>query len=131
MTHTQELGRFAEDRAAEYLLSLGWKILERNARNQFGELDIIAIDTHSEPQELVIVEVRCRTLGKTQSPLDSIGARKIRTLIRSSTEYVDHIEWLGFWRIDVIGITMTNPNDLHEWELEHVRDITAGMNISY
>ena len=122
MTQAQELGRFAEDRAAEYVLSLGWKILARNVRNQYGELDITAIDD----SELVIVEVRARTLGQIQSPLDSIGSRKLRTLVRSSMEFVNDVEWTGFWRIDVIGITITGDT----WELEHVRDITAGMNIS-
>ncbi len=129
MTKAQELGCYAEDIAAEYILSLGWKILERNARNHFGELDIIAIDTKTRPEELVIVEVRGRTIGKIQGALDSIGARKLRVLVRSSMEYVNAIEWGGFWRIDVIGITFRDREDLQGWELEHVRDITAGMNI--
>ena len=125
MTHSQELGKFAEDVAAEYVISLGWKILARNLKNKNGELDIIAIDS----QELVIIEVRCRTIGKIQSPFDSIGPRKLNTLIKSSREFIDEIEWEGFWRIDIIGIIMKEKNDLQNWELKHIKDITAGMNI--
>ena len=125
MTEAQELGRFAEDRAAEYIVSLGWKILARNVRNDYGELDIIAADGH----ELVITEVRARTVGKIQSPADSIGSRKLRTLTRSGLEFVNDIEWDGFWRIDVIGITFHDKNNINNWELEHIKDITAGMNI--
>ena len=123
MNDSYLLGQRAEDCAAEYLLSLGWKILGRNVKNKYGELDITALDD----DELVIVEVRCRTLGETQGALESVGFRKLRTLIRSSSAYVDSIEWEGFWRIDVIGITVRGKNIYDNWELEHVRDVTAGM----
>ena len=125
MTKAQELGLFAEDRAADYVLSIGWKILARNVRNKYGELDIIAID---DSNELVVIEVRCRTLGKIQSPLDSIGPRKLNILVKSSRELVDELEWDGFWRIDLIGITLNEKQDLEDWKLTHIKDITSGMD---
>ena len=131
MTKAQELGKFAEDIAAEYLISLGWKVLARNFKNKHGELDIIATDISSKPEELVIVEVRCRSVGKVQSPFDSIGPRKLRTLVQSSMEFINEIEWEGFWRIDMVGITMKSRDDPNDWELEHLRDITAGMNFLF
>lgn len=127
MTKAQELGKFSEDRAAEYLLSIGWKIIARNVKNFYGELDIVSIDT--KINELVIVEVRSRTVGKIQSPLDSIGKRKLNALIKSSREFTDEIEWENFWRIDVIGITIKNKNNFQDWTLVHIKDITSGMNI--
>ena len=109
MTRTQELGRFAEDTAAEYLVSIGWKVIKRNVRNKYGELDIVALDTNTRPIELVIVEVRGRTIGKLQAPLDTIGSWKLRTLLRASQEYIDNdLGWSSFWRIDVIGITVSD-----------------------
>lgn len=126
MTEAQELGRFAEDRAAEYILSLGWKILARNVRNKYGELDIIAVDG----KDIVIVEVRARTIGNLQGAVDTIGTRKLRTLTRSSLEFMESIEWGGFWRIDAVGITFHDKTDISNWSLEHIRDITAGMNIT-
>ncbi len=129
MTEAQILGKLAEDIAAEYVLSLGWKILARNFKLQYGELDIIATDTKSNPEEIVIVEVRCRTLGKIQSPFDSIGPKKLNALIKASREFINQIEWDGFWRIDVIGVTMKDKDNRDAWDLEHIRDITAGMNV--
>ena len=111
------------------MLSIGWKIIARNVKNFYGELDIVSIDTKINPQELVIVEVRSRTIGKIQSPLDSIGSRKLNSLVKSSREFINEIEWENFWRIDVIGITMKNKNDLKDWELTHIKDITSGLNI--
>lgn len=129
MTQAQSLGKFAEDIAAEYLISLGWKILARNYKLNHGELDIIALDTEANPEEIAVIEVRCRTLGKIQSPFDSIGPRKLRSLVKYSWEFINKIDWEGFWRIDIIGITMKEKNDSHDWELEHIRDITSSMNI--
>ena len=127
----QELGRQAEDMAAEYLVSLGWKVLARNVRNEYGELDIIAMDPDASPEELVIVEVRARTIGKMQGPVDSVGYRKLRALIRASQWYVETLEWSGFWRIDLVAITVNDKKAPGEWELEHLKDITAGRNIAY
>ena len=129
MTKAQQLGKLAEDIAADYVLSLGWKVLARNVKNQNGELDIIAIDSEEKNQELVIIEVRCRTIGKIQSPFDSIGPKKLNSLIKSSREFVDQIEWENFWRLDIIGIIMKDKNNNDDYELEHIRDITAGMNV--
>ena len=125
MNNSYALGRIAEDRAAEYIRSIGMDVIDRNVRNDYGELDITAFDVTAHPKELVIIEVRCRTLGKMQSPLESIGSRKIRTLMRASQQYVDDMNWPGFWRIDAVGITADKKKAPDEWELEHVRDITA------
>ena len=122
-TQAQELGRKAEDLAAEYVLSLGWNIIARNVRNEYGELDIIAMDPCES--ELVIVEVRARTIGKMQGPVDSVGRRKLRALVNASTCYVESLEWSGFWRIDLIGITVNSKKAPEDWELEHIRDITS------
>ena len=129
MTKAQTLGKFSEDRAAEYLLSLGWIIIARNVKIFHGELDIVAIDTKITPEELVVVEVRSRTIGKIQSPIDSVGARKLNSLIKSSREFIDEIEWQKFWRIDLIGITLKNKDDFQNWDLIHLKDITSGMNV--
>ena len=121
-TQAQELGQKAEDLAAEYVLSLGWNIIARNVRNEYGELDIVAMDTCEA--ELVIVEVRARTIGKMQSPVESVGRRKLRALVNASTYYVESLEWSGFWRIDLVGITVNSKKAPEDWELEHIRDIT-------
>ena len=126
MTRTQELGRFAEDTAAEYLVSIGWRVIARNVRNKYGELDIVALDANTRPIELVIVEVRGRTIGKLQAPLDTIGSRKLRTLLRASQEYIDNdLGWSSFWRIDVIGITVRDKYTLEISDFEHVKNITG------
>ena len=38
------IAKLGEDKACEYLKKLGFKILERNYRKTYGEIDIIALD---------------------------------------------------------------------------------------
>ena len=42
MTHNQEIGRWGETVAAQYLRMRGYEIVERNARTPAGEIDIVA-----------------------------------------------------------------------------------------
>ncbi|QCD43929.1 YraN family protein [Campylobacter mucosalis] len=53
-------GKSSEDRACEYLKTLGFRILERNFRSRFGEIDIIALD---ENDILCFVEVKASGIG--------------------------------------------------------------------
>jgi putative endonuclease len=67
------LGREGEQLAAEHLLRLGCRLLERNARTRWGEIDLIVQDG----TELVFVEVK--TLRARPRPLaPSADARTAR-----------------------------------------------------
>nr|WP_321500131.1 YraN family protein [uncultured Dethiosulfovibrio sp.] len=107
-----------EELACDYISSLRWTILARNVRFKRGELDIIAKDG----DELVVVEVRYRSVGLVMPPEASVGPVKLRKLVLAGSAYVDRIGWDGFWRIDLIAITDLNG----KLSLEHLRDITGG-----
>ena len=53
----QDIGRRAEELAAQFLRDQGLEILARNYRRRLGELDIVA----RAADVLVVAEVRCRT----------------------------------------------------------------------
>ena len=42
MTQKTELGKLGEDLACRYLVDKGYRIIERNYRKPWGELDVIA-----------------------------------------------------------------------------------------
>ena len=111
-------GALGEEVACGYLSDLCWPILARNVRLKRGELDIIAKDG----DELVVVEVRYRSVGLVMPPEESVGPRKLRKLVLAGSAYVEKIRWEGFWRIDLIAITDLNG----KLSLEHLRDITGG-----
>ena len=65
MTVTRlRIGRLAEARAAEHLVSLDYEILARNARTKYGELDLVALDRPT----LVFVEVKAIRAGSKVGP---------------------------------------------------------------
>ncbi len=69
------LGRLGEDLAREHLERLGFRVLERNYRTRFGELDLIVCDDAT----IVFVEVKTRRLGASAgSALESVSPRKQR-----------------------------------------------------
>lgn len=78
------LGAWGEDRAAEFLLARGFKILERNYRCALGEVDIIACDRKS----LIFVEVKTRSSSAFGLPQESVGVRKQQQLIRVAQWYL-------------------------------------------
>lgn len=115
-----ELGARGERDAAAWLERKGWRLLDRNIRRGHGELDISAMDG----DELVIVEVRSRSVGVMQPPELSVGPRKLRRLIKAAKKYVDSLRFGGNWRIDVVAVTYPRCGGMH---IELFRDITMGM----
>ena len=76
MNSNQSVGKYGEDRAAEFLLRLGYEILERNWRGKTGEIDIVARDRNC----LVFAEVKTRTRTGFGHPFEAITAKKIQTM---------------------------------------------------
>lgn len=96
----RQVGAAGEQRAAAYLAELGYRIVERNWRNGFGELDLIAMDG----PDLVVVEVRTLASPYHGCPEESVGPRKQRQLAHLAAAYVQQARYVGEWRIDVVAI---------------------------
>jgi putative endonuclease len=73
-----------ESLAAAFLERQGLKILERNYRCRFGEIDIVAIGGEA----LVFVEVRARRSGDYGGAAGSITATKRRRLVAAARHYL-------------------------------------------
>lgn len=81
----KKIGRQGEELAADYLLSHGLTIRERNWRCRSGELDIIAEDGDT----LVIAEVRTRrNTGTFGSAQESVTRRKSLQVRQTATAYL-------------------------------------------
>ncbi len=78
----KELGSLGEEKAAEYLLEKGHKIVSRNFQIRSGEIDIISEDG----EYLVFTEVKTRSRYYSSRPADSVDIKKIMK-IRKTAEY--------------------------------------------
>lgn len=90
-----------EDLACSYLEAKGYHILERNVHILRKEVDIVAADRGT----IVFVEVKGRRSARFGSPLEAVGGRKRRHLLRFATAYLKERElWNRSCRFDVIGV---------------------------
>jgi putative endonuclease len=75
-------GRLGENLAVKHLQSIGYKIIRRNFRLKYGEIDIVAVKDSC----LFFIEVKTRWSRKFGSPQEAVNARKL-TRIRKIAEY--------------------------------------------
>lgn len=97
------LGKKGESLAADFLNKNGYRIVENNFRNRYGEIDIIAIDGKT----LVFVEVKTKTGSKFGPPAMAVDGRKQRQLSRAALAYLTQKKLNNNpARFDVVAISM-------------------------
>ena len=113
-----DLGRVGEQLATEHLDRLGYRILERNFRTRWGELDIVAFDGRT----LAFCEVKSRRAGgRTGSPLEAVSPAKQAQVRRMAARWLVERRarpYTDALRFDAIGLTFDAANRLIS--LEHV-----------
>lgn len=91
-----------EETAAQYLSEEGYLILNRNYRNRYGEIDIVA----KKEAVYIIVEVKYRGSCRCGDALEAVDKRKQRRICRTAMHYYrEHGYGMDTpCRFDVIGI---------------------------
>ena len=98
----QRIGKNGEDMAISYLQSRGYKIIERNYKTKFGEIDIIAADG----EYIVFVEVKKRFSKEYGPPELSITRSKRLHIAKSALSYIKLKKLINRpVRFDVIALT--------------------------
>jgi putative endonuclease len=113
--HTRAQGRVGEEDAVRWLLSQGYKMVERNVVNRGGEIDVVARDAAT----LCFIEIKARSGGRYGPAIAAVGAAKQRRLSRAASLYV---ALRGLYRepcrFDVLGLDWTESG----WRYTLVRD---------
>lgn len=109
-----------ENAACEFLINKGHKILERNFRKGYGEIDIIALDNNV----LVFVEVKTRSSSKYGTPFEAIAAWKLKNIIKGAKyyKYILNPKLPDELRIDAIGV-MVRGNEV--LSIEHLENVSG------
>lgn len=121
-----DIGKLGESYSEKFLIAHGYLILQRNFHIRFGEIDIIAVDKNTIPQQLIFVEVKTRTSDLFGLPQESITYQKREKMLKtalhfmnSSTQNLPHI-----WRMDAIAVKLTK--NLQVTEIKHFKNILDG-----
>ncbi len=101
-----EKGKIGEDVACGYLQEKGLKLLKRNYRTPYGEIDLIMRDGNV----LVFVEVKYRTSDHWGDPLESVNRRKQYKIQSVADHYLYCYGTNSLCRFDVVGILKDEIN---------------------
>lgn len=114
MSERNETGRKGEEEGQLYLKKKGFTILHTNWRWHHYELDIVAtIDA-----ELVIVEVKTRSVDFLISPEDAIDRKKIKRIVAAADAYARYFNIDLPVRFDIITVIRNNDN----YRIDHIED---------
>lgn len=103
-----ELGRRAEGVAAEYLIKKGHRVVDRNWRNRFCEIDLVTSDRFGS---IHFVEVKYRKSSNYGSGFDYINHDKIVRMRRAALMWLSEHRGVRDFQIDVMAVEgdLQNP----------------------
>lgn len=111
--NTKQIGNLGEQLAAEYLLSKGYDILDKNYRKQGTEIDIIAVCG----EELVFVEVKTRRSRTFGDAYEAVTPLKMQHIIQTSQLYLQEKQYYQYMvRYDIIEVYLS------EGKIEHIEN---------
>lgn len=119
MNHNRRIGRWGEEVAAAYLSQKGYRIVERNVRTPYGEIDLVA----EIEGVTVFVEVKARTSRVYGLPEDALTLRKRRHM-RAAADHYAAERGIETWQCDAIAVEGAPGLPPR---LEHFENVTADL----
>ncbi len=95
------LGPSAEARAEAFLQARGLKLVARNWRCRFGEIDLVMQDGAT----LVFIEVRLRSRTDFGGAAASVTPAKQKKLLAAARQYLTTLKTLPPCRFDVVALS--------------------------
>ena len=114
MAQHNKLGHEGEAIAVDYLKKKGYAIRALNWRHRQYELDIVA----QSGNELVIVEVKSRSVNHLVFPEEAVSKRKIRHLVSGADAYIKMNDIAFPVRFDVLTVVMGRGEPV----IDHIED---------
>ena len=103
------LGRTGEDRAARFLVSQGYRILERNYSTRSGEIDLIGLHQGT----VAFIEVKTRSNDAFGAPELAVNQRKQQRMIKAALGYIKFKKLHQVpCRFDVVAISLAGEQQV-------------------
>ena len=106
--HKKALGRAGERAAVKYLKKSGYKILKRNYRTVYGEVDIVALDKDT----VVFCEVKTRESTQFGTPAEAVERHKRERYVNIARDFLMRAGRDVNVRFDVIEVTDKGVNHI-------------------
>jgi putative endonuclease len=108
------LGKEGEELALRFFQKRGYRIIRRNYRTPFGEIDLIAKDG----DVVVFIEVKTRTDKTFGRPFEAVDRRKREKMRKVSLCFLKKLRKEVPARFDVLSIDREDGRQ----RIEHIRD---------
>lgn len=117
MYFRQEIGKWGENLACQYLQENNYKLVKRNFLCRQGEIDVVAKDLTSG--ELVFFEVKTRSNFKYGNPADAVDKHKQRHMAQAIKYYLykNQIQDVPI-RVDVLEVFI-----MQSCKINHIKQI--------
>lgn len=108
--NNRAFGTLGEDRAQEYIVNHGYKILNRNYRvGRLGEIDIIGKDKDT----LCFIEVKARSNDSYGTPAQAVSNQKQATIIKIAQIYMQNYKYYDVpVRFDIVELFMDRKGNV-------------------
>jgi putative endonuclease len=116
MAAHNELGKWGEDQAAEFLSHNGYQIIERDWKSGRRDIDIIATDGN----EVIFVEVKTRRNRLFGEPEEAVDYHKLQSLRLAINHYIKYRCINCDVRLDIISVVGTIGQ---EPEIDHIKGV--------
>lgn len=111
--NTTKTGNVGESVAVEYLQNCGYKILDRNYWQKWGEIDVVA----EKEGKVHFVEVKAVThetkaqlewavTHETWQPEEQVHKFKLHQIEKALETWISEHKYKGKWQIDVIAVRL-------------------------
>ena len=97
-------GNAAESFACEFLKRQGYRILERNYTDRYGEIDIVA----EKDGYIVFAEVKARKTGSLVGAKEAVTPDKQVRIIKTSLKFLQNFDRELQPRYDVIAVELSD-----------------------
>ncbi len=119
-TNKREIGTTYENRALQFLLKKGCKILEKNYSCKLGEIDLIGLDPSNR---IIFVEVKYRSSLEYGPPQLAVHYKKMEHIVKTALVYIKEKKLNGRdFRFDVMAISPS--------KIEYIPNAFSSLNYS-
>ncbi|MCX7956094.1 MAG: YraN family protein [Patescibacteria group bacterium] len=107
--YKKNFGKIGEEKACQYLQNHDFKIIKKNFRTKWGEIDIIAL----KDKILYFIEVKTRSNINKGYPYEAVKKYKINHIKKTSYFFILNSKYKDYkMKIGVISIVLENNNEI-------------------
>lgn len=124
--NTKEVGDYCEQICSNYLINLGYNIIETNYYSRYGEIDIIAKNN----EYLIFVEVKARILNSVIKAYEAVNEKKMKKIIKTAYVFLSCNEYKLQPRFDICEIYFLKNKKNNKIEIRKINYIENSFDLN-